>query len=1033
LTDFRIRIVIDPGPATTGAKKVESQLKRTEGTADRLRATLLRTFAGVGLTLGIAGSIRLLADYSQAMSTVQAVTGATAEQFDLLDQKAQDLGRSTRFAATQAAEGMVLLARAGFTAEESLGAVEGTLTLAQAGGLDLATAADIAANSLRGFRLEVGETGRVVDVLATSANSANTTVQQLGEGMKFVAPIAAGLDVSLETTAAAMAKLSDSGLQAGLAGTGLRRVLSELESPSQKTSQILSDLGLSTDDVRVSQVGLVAALQALRDAGLDTGQALEVFGDRGGPAFEVLSNNIPAIEELTKKLEASGGTAKRVSDIMDDNLNGALLRLRSAFEGLIIGAADTQGGFTALEVVINGLASGINFLTDNIDGLGAALTVLSVGLLLTKTSMVATSASAIGAAVAFLQQTVAATALTFSLGGVTSFALGAAGALKALALASITNPFVLIIAGAAAAFVAVQKLTKGIEEYEAALKIAEGGELSGLTEFGKLGAQIQDAEKKLEQYDKRLASGNITQQQYDTVTGSIVAKVERLREAQDKLSASTDKARTAAAEVVQEQNRLNAGYERSLKALDDEQKLLGLANRERDVQAELMKEIAAIQEEGGPELNGRQLEELDLRIRRNQALREEADALDGIRGPQERFIQDLETLKRLQDQDIISLDEFNKALKDLAANADDIDLSKLELPEGLSADVDLSGTIAQIQAALRLEQERIETEQRYASIIRDIRGVELERQQRIADLNSLLALNIATFGAAGITLAEFNAEVAKLNRETADLPLVERIAQLNAQFASGELTQAKYINEMQRLEQFKGPSAEFLAGLAKLNEELAAGTITAEEFLEKFRELGDKAENPLVTFSDGAGDAMSRLEDQSKTTGEIVSDGLVAAFNRSADALAEFATTGKLDFKELARSILADLARIIAQELLLKAVKGVTGVTGAASGGDFEANQTMLVGEKGPELVRFGQGGNVTPADQTKQALAASGAGGGGAPTVNVAPAEVKVQVVNVASPDEARSAMDTSEGGKVILNQVRSNRAALRRELGIG
>jgi hypothetical protein len=851
--------------------------------------------------------------------------------------------------------------------------------------------------------------------------------------MKFVAPIAAGLDVSLETTAAAMAKLSDSGLQASLAGTGLRRVLSELESPSQKTSQILSDLGLSTDAVRVSQVGLVSALTALRDAGLDTGQALEVFGDRGGPAFEVLSNNIPAIEELTKKLEASGGTAKRVSDIMDDNLNGALLRLRSAFEGLIIGAADTQGGFTALEVVINGLASGINFLTDNLNGLGAALAVVSVGLLLTKTSMVATSATAIGAALAFLQQTAAATALTFSLGGVTSVALGAAGALKALALASVTNPFVLIIAGAAAAFVAIEKLTKGIEDYQAALKIAEGGELSGLTKFGKLDAQIASTTKLIERYDERLAKANITQEQYDRITGNLVAKIKFYQAEQDKLAKNTDKAREAAAQAAEEQNRLNAGYERSLKALDDEQKLLGLANREREVQAELMKEIAAIQEEGGPELIGRQLEELELRIRRNQALREEADALDGIRGPQEKFIQDLEVLKRLQDQGRISTDEFNKAVKDLAANADDIDLSKLELPEGLSADVDLSGTIAQIQAALRIEQERIETEQRYASIIRDIRGVELERQQRIADLNSLLALNIATFGAAGITLAEFNAEVAKLNRETADLPLVERIAQLNAQFESGELTQAQYINEMQRLEQFKGPSAEFLAGLAQLNAELAAGTITAEEFLEKFRELGETAENPLVTFSDGAADAMRRLEDQSKTTGEIVSDTLVSAFNKSADALAEFATTGKLDFKELARSILADLAKIIAQELLLKAIKGVSGVLGFASGGDFEANQTMLVGEKGPELVRFGQGGNVTPADQTKQALAASGAGGGGAPTVNVAPAEVKVQVVNVASPDEARSAMDTSEGGKVILNQVRSNRAAMRRELGIG
>ena len=107
------------------------------------------------------------------------------------------------------------------------------------------------------------------------------------------------------------------------------------------------------------------------------------------------------------------------------------------------------------------------------------------------------------------------------------------------------------------------------------------------------------------------------------------------------------------------------------------------------------------------------------------------------------------------------------------------------------------------------------------------------------------------------------------------------------------------------------------------------------------------------------------------------------------------------------------------------------GASGAASGGDFEANKNMLVGEKGPEMVRFGAPGSITPADQTARALAATGAGGGGGTTVNVAPAQVKLSVVNVDSPDAARNAMDTAEGGKVIMNQIRANREAVRRELG--
>jgi TP901 family phage tail tape measure protein len=226
-----------------------------------------------------------------------------------MSDEAKRLGSTTRFSATDAAEGLKFLARAGFDAQEATRALAGTLNLAQASGIDLGRAADIASNVLTGFRLEVVEIERVVDVLAKTTNSANTDMTQLGDAMKFVAPVAAGLGISLEETAAAVGALSDAGLQGTLAGTGLRRVLAELEAPSNKTEGHLKALGVTLEEVKPSTVGLVAALQRLKDAGVDTGQAMQLFGQRGGPAFEVMSNGIPKITAMTAELKNAEGTA----------------------------------------------------------------------------------------------------------------------------------------------------------------------------------------------------------------------------------------------------------------------------------------------------------------------------------------------------------------------------------------------------------------------------------------------------------------------------------------------------------------------------------------------------------------------------------------------------------------------------------------------------------------------------------------------------------------------------------------------------
>ena len=300
------------------------------------------------------------------MSTVQAVTGATTEQFRELNEEARRLGETTRFSATEAANAMTFLARAGFDTGEVLATIEGTLRLAQAGAIGLAEAADISSNVLTGFRLEVEQMARVVDVMALATNRSNQNIQQLGDALKFVGPVAAGLNADFEEIVAALGALSDAGLQGSLAGTGLRRVLSELEAPAQKTLEIFKALGVSVNDVRPSVVGVTDAIERLAKAGLDTGLALEIFGDRGGPAFEVLSSNIPKVRELAAALKEAEGTATSMAAIMDDNLNGALLRVRSALESVVLSFGEL-GSSSIITQSLNGVADALRFIATNME------------------------------------------------------------------------------------------------------------------------------------------------------------------------------------------------------------------------------------------------------------------------------------------------------------------------------------------------------------------------------------------------------------------------------------------------------------------------------------------------------------------------------------------------------------------------------------------------------------------------------------------------------------------------------------------
>ena len=252
LSPFSNKLSTAMSQLSTFADNSENAGTRIEALGSSL--TSVGTSLTTGLTLPIVGigtaSVSAAASFEEAMSEVQALTGATGSEFDALSEQAQELGASTRYSATEASNAMSELASAGFTTSEIMSAMPGLLDLAASGNVDLATAAGIASSTLRGFGLEASETAHVSDVLAEAAARTNAGITDTGEAMKYIAPVASAMGISIEEVTAAIGLLSNAGIQGGQAGTVLRSALSRLASPSAEAAELMGQLGFNAYDAQ---------------------------------------------------------------------------------------------------------------------------------------------------------------------------------------------------------------------------------------------------------------------------------------------------------------------------------------------------------------------------------------------------------------------------------------------------------------------------------------------------------------------------------------------------------------------------------------------------------------------------------------------------------------------------------------------------------------------------------------------------------------------------------------------------------------
>jgi TP901 family phage tail tape measure protein len=319
---------------TASANRMAQDWKKIGEAAETLGKNL-SVFVTAPLVAFGATSIKTAGDFEAAMNRVRGITRATGVEFQQLENLAKELGATTQFSASQAADAMGFLAMAGFNTNQIISALPGTLELAAAGNLDLARAADIASNVLSGYGMEAEEVGRVNDVLALASISANTNVEQLGNAFKFVAPVASAMGVTIEESAAAIGIMSDAGIQGEMAGTALRNILAELAKESDT-------LGVSVYDTNGVMLPLADILAQLESRGFTTAESMGEFGMRAGPALQaLLSRGSGALRDLTTNLEGAGGTAARLAATNMEGFNGAVLNLRSAVEGLQIAIAQS--------------------------------------------------------------------------------------------------------------------------------------------------------------------------------------------------------------------------------------------------------------------------------------------------------------------------------------------------------------------------------------------------------------------------------------------------------------------------------------------------------------------------------------------------------------------------------------------------------------------------------------------------------------------------------------------------------------------
>jgi TP901 family phage tail tape measure protein len=440
------------------------------------------TAAGVSAAVVVAGvgvSINAYAEFDKQMSVVDSATHETADNMNLLRQAAIDAGADTSFSATEAAQGIEEMAKAGVATSDILsGGLNGTLALAAAGALGVGDASEIAASAMTQFGLVGKDIPHIADLLAAGAGKAQGSVQDLGLALSYAGVPAHGMGVSIEQTTGTLALFAKAGIVGEKAGTALRAMLVSMVKPSEQTKTAMDDLGITFSDSKGKFIGLDGAAGVLQDrlGGLDdmtrNATLAQIFGNEAlGAAQTLYSGGAQGVKDMTAAVDDYGyatDTARR----MQNNLQGDLEKLGGSFDTVLI-----QGGHGANDV-LRGMVQGMESLVDTVGMIPGPVLSVGVGL-----AGIAGGAVVLGSGLVALNVKIATTRAALALLAPVGTRAGTALAVAGKMAAGAASGLVAIAVASTAAKPALDNILKPTGETADALK-----EFAGQASLGAFGA-----------------------------------------------------------------------------------------------------------------------------------------------------------------------------------------------------------------------------------------------------------------------------------------------------------------------------------------------------------------------------------------------------------------------------------------------------------------------------------------------------------------------------------------------------------------
>ncbi|MFI8573777.1 phage tail tape measure protein [Stenotrophomonas bentonitica] len=336
------------------------------------------------IAAGFGAAVKKSIDFDDTMRKVKATSGATGDEFNQLRTKALQMGRDTKFTASESAEAMNYMALAGWDTKDMLKGVGGVMDLAAASGEDLASVSDIVTDNLTAFGMKAKDSTHFADVLAQTSSKANTDVRGLGEAFKYAAPVAGALGYTVEDTSVAIGLMSNAGIKGEKAGTALRTMFTNLSKPTKAMKDEMDKLGISITDSNGEMLPMRDVLDQLRGkmGGLSKDQqaaaASTIFGKEAmSGALAVINASDEDYKKLTKSIDGSKGASKRMAKEMEGGIGGAMRKMKSAIESLAISLGD------ALAPMLYKAAKWITSLANKFSNLptGVQKTIAVVGLL----------------------------------------------------------------------------------------------------------------------------------------------------------------------------------------------------------------------------------------------------------------------------------------------------------------------------------------------------------------------------------------------------------------------------------------------------------------------------------------------------------------------------------------------------------------------------------------------------------------------------------------------------------------------------